>query len=226
MPPWRDNGTRNDLVLELQSVFERALLRGDEGLAELAVREAIETEVPEAEIDDLIITPSLHVVGELWERGQLSIGEEHLATEIALRVLTLERELFRVQRRRPGAVVILSTVAGELHEVGVRMATSLLLHAGFDAKHLGPSVPAASLGQAVEKLEPAVVALGITMPRGAEALDETIAAIGAARPGTSVVLGGAGVAHRAIDRPGLRTCRHVSELVPIVDGLVQRAALN
>ena len=50
-------------------------------------------------IDDEIIAPALWLVGDLWERGDISIADEHLATEISLRVLALARE---ARRRRAG----------------------------------------------------------------------------------------------------------------------------
>jgi hypothetical protein len=43
-------------------------------------------------------------IGELWERGQISVAEEHIATEISLRVLALQREAQRVARSKNSLV--------------------------------------------------------------------------------------------------------------------------
>ena len=56
-----------------------------------------------ADIDDEIIAPALWLVGELWERGDISVADEHLATEISLRVLALQREARRVASSRGSA---------------------------------------------------------------------------------------------------------------------------
>src|SRR3712207_1522351 len=111
---------------ELQRTFTEALLQADEPTAELVLREAVEAGIDEATIHDMVIAPAMRVIGDLWEAGELSIGEEHLATSIAMRCVTLHRERFRVARRRGGRLVVLAAVEGEQHVVGLGMAASLL----------------------------------------------------------------------------------------------------
>jgi methanogenic corrinoid protein MtbC1 len=222
----RDNDMDQRLLEELQREFTDALLRGDEPGAEVVLRDAIEADVPEGDIDEVVIAPALRAVGDFWEAGELTVAEEHLATEIALRVIALQREAFRVVRRRPGVVVVLAAMEGEQHVVGLRMAGSLLAHAGYDVKQLGASVPAADLGAIIERHEPAVVGLSATMPATATMVAQTVAAVRAVRPSTAIVVGGTGLPDEVLDQPGLRRCRRAPDVVPVVDGLVQRASLN
>lgn len=221
-----DNGTREHLLAELQRLFADALLRGDEATAELVVREAIDADVGEAGIDELIIAPAMRDVGDRWEAGELSIAEEHLATEIVLRVVALQRDAFRVARRRPEAVVLLAAVQGEHHVVGLRMAGSLLVHAGYAVKQLGADVPVSALGIALERHRPAAVGLTATMAPAALDLDASIATVQAVLPEAGVVVGGAGVPMRFLEQPAVRRCQRVPDVVAVVDGLVQRAAMN
>src|SRR4051794_8878653 len=83
----------------LRTGFADAVLSGAEAEAERVVRDAIEAGMPEPVICDEIIAPALRDVGELWETGLLSVADEHLATEISIRVLALQREVFRASRR-------------------------------------------------------------------------------------------------------------------------------
>jgi hypothetical protein len=71
-----------------------------------------------------------------------------------------------------------------------------------------------------------VVGLSTTMPSSGERVAEALAALAEARPSLPVVVGGAGLPADLLDRPGLRRCRRVPDVVPVVDGLVQRAGLN
>ena len=87
-------------VAELGRAYAEALLPRDEVAAEIAIREAMEAGLNTAEIDDEIIAPALWLVGDLWERGEISVADEHLATEISIRVLALQREAERVARTR------------------------------------------------------------------------------------------------------------------------------
>ena len=90
------------LLADLGRACAMALLAGDEIGAELAVRDAIDARLTTAQIDDEIIAPALWLVGRLWARGEISVADEHLATEISLRVLALQREAVRTERERAG----------------------------------------------------------------------------------------------------------------------------
>lgn len=93
----------DDRIKDLANALLEALLAGDEVGAEITVREAMDAELSTAEIDEEMIGPALWLVGELWERGKISVAEEHLATEIALRVLALQRDAADGRLRRRGA---------------------------------------------------------------------------------------------------------------------------
>jgi methanogenic corrinoid protein MtbC1 len=91
-PPKRGPLDRVTLVHELREAYTAALLLGEEVKAEIIVREAIDAGLEEQVIQSEVLAPSLRRVGDLWEDGSLSVADEHLATQITLRVLALERE--------------------------------------------------------------------------------------------------------------------------------------
>src|ERR1700759_5787200 len=131
--------------------YADALVAGAEIAAEIAIREAMDADLATAEIDEKVIAPALWLIGELWERGQISIAEEHIATEITVRVLALQREAQRVARDRAGHRVMLATPPGELHVVALRMVENLVRWAGYDVVMLGTDVPAPVLAGAAER---------------------------------------------------------------------------
>ena len=130
------------VVHTLRRAYSDAVLSGNEEAAQLAVRAAMRLGLSAGQIDVEVITPALWLVGELWERGEISIADEHLATEISLRVLVLQHELARAEQKRPGRRILLAALEGERHVVGLRMAADLLGAAGFDARYLGGGRPA------------------------------------------------------------------------------------
>ena len=149
---------------EFERAFAAALIAGDEIAAETIIREAMDANLTSAEIDEKIITPALWLMGELWERGEISIADEHLATEIAIRVLALQREAERVVQARRGHRVMLATPAGERHVVALRMVSNLLSGAGYWIVMLGADVPAEALVASVLRHRPDVICLSATMP--------------------------------------------------------------
>jgi methanogenic corrinoid protein MtbC1 len=214
------------LVAEFQRAYADALLAGDPHAAEAAIREAIEAGLDEATIDDRVIGPALVLVGDLWANGSISIADEHLATSISMRVMTLQHEAFRVARERASRRVLLAGAQGERHVVGLEMAASVLLHAGYDVRLLGADVPVAAIGASVARHRPAVVGLTTAMSLSAVNVPAAIDAVLGADADTGILLGGRGVDEGLAARTDVVVCRHVADAVAHVDALVRRAGRN
>ena len=213
-------------VTDLGRAYADALLSGDEAAAEIAIREAMDSGLETAQIDDEIIAPALWLVGDLWERGEISVADEHVATEISIRVLALQREAQRVAQTRGEQRVVLAAPAGEQHIVALRMVDNLLRNAGYDVAMLGSDVPGEDLITLMHRRPPAVVCLTSTM---AEPAGEVLATIGALQrrwPAMGFVIGGSGLASRVHSRPGIDVCRRVSDAVEAVDAMVKGGSRN
>lgn len=217
---------RDEKVSELARAYAAALLVGDEVAAEIAIREAMDARLGTAAIDDEIIAPALWLVGELWQRGEISVADEHLATEISLRVVALQREAQRVAEARRRHRVMLATPAGEQHVVALRMVAELLREAGYEVVMLGADVPASALADSVRRHEPHVICLSATMSGTSEQLLIAIDEVLQRHPGIRFVIGGRGVTTRMERLPGIDACRSVSHAVEAVDAVLQRAELN
>ena len=209
-----------------REAFLEALLTGDERAAELTAREAIEAGLPETEICEEVITPALHRVGEMWAGGLISVADEHLATQISMRVLALQREAFRRLNERSDQQIYLAGIEGEQHVVGLEMAANLLRHSGFDVRFLGPDVPIQSLGQIIRRRRPHVVALTVTMRDAALLIDLALDEIGRSSPGTGVVIGGSGVPPTLIETERIAISETLTDVVEKVTWLIARPSLN
>ncbi|HTP18348.1 MAG TPA: cobalamin-dependent protein [Solirubrobacteraceae bacterium] len=219
---------RESRVGEFERAFSAALLAGDEIAAETTIREAMDAKLTTADIDERIIAPALWLMGELWERGEISVADEHLGTEIAMRVLALQREAERVAQARRGHKVMLATPAGERHVVALRMVSNLLSGAGYWIVMLGEDVPAEALVASVTRHRPDVICLSSTMPALSGEVLESVLAVQKAYPTAQFVIGGRGLAlgSQLRSQAGVLICRRVSEVVEAVDARVKRAELN
>jgi methanogenic corrinoid protein MtbC1 len=206
--------------------YAEALLAGDEIAAEVAIRGALQAKLSNAEIDELIIAPALWLVGELWQRKEISVAEEHIATEISLRVLALQREAARLARARQEHLVMLAAPSGEQHVVALRMVANLLREAGYDAMMLGPDVPPQALATAAERHQPDVLCLSATMAGGSDQVLIAIHEVQQAWPGAAFIVGGRGLTSRVQAGAGIAVCERVSDVVESVDALIKRADLN
>ena len=220
----RELGTSR--VGEFERAFAAALIAGDEIAAEATIREAMDARLTTADIDEKIIAPALWLMGELWERGEISVADEHLATEIAMRVLALQREAERVAQARRGHRVMLATPAGERHVVALRMVSNLLSGAGYWIVMLGADVPAEALVASVLRHRPEVICMSATMPTVSLQVLDTIVQVRAACPTAQFVIGGRGLSSQVRSQAGVGICHRVSEVVEAVDAMVKRAELN
>jgi MerR family transcriptional regulator, light-induced transcriptional regulator len=224
------HGPRNDSdetkLDELGRAYAAALLAGDEVAAELVIREAMEAKLPAADIDEEIIAPALWLVGELWERGEISVADEHLATEISIRVLALQREAQRLAHDRLEHQVMLAAPMGEQHVVALRMVANLLRDAGYRAVMLGADVPPTALARSASRHRPDVICLTGTMPGAGDQMLMAIHEVQALWPAARFVVGGRGLTSRLRAQAGIGICDRVSDAVEAVDALIKRADLN
>jgi DNA-binding transcriptional MerR regulator len=146
---------------------------------------------------DVIVT-YLHELGERWERGEVSIAQEHFASALLRgRLLGLARGW----GRGIGPVAVLACAPGEQHDLGL-LAFGLALRArGWRIVYLGTDTPITSVAEAVRSCDPAVVVVSAVDPRVLRRHAEELRLL--ARD-TRLCLGGAGAAKARLDADLLR----------------------
>jgi methanogenic corrinoid protein MtbC1 len=149
-------------LTETARLFRDALLSGDHrACLDLASRKVTSGE--DLEVFYLeIIQPAMYSIGILWERGEISVAEEHLASAIVARVMaSLYAWVLRSQGRYGKAIV--SAAPNEYHEIGARMVADLLEQDGWSVEYLGSDMEPRSLLERVEKTRPFLLALSVAM---------------------------------------------------------------
>lgn len=110
-----------------------------------------------------VIQPALYWIGDLWERGELTVADEHLATSISVRVMYGLSWMFRDRVVKYGKVTVIS-ISGEQHEIGAWMIAYILESEGWDVVFLGGNVPDRDLFAHLAAWRPHVLAISVTMP--------------------------------------------------------------
>jgi DNA-binding transcriptional MerR regulator/methylmalonyl-CoA mutase cobalamin-binding subunit len=104
------------------------------------------------------VIPMLRTVGERWAIGRLEIYEEHLLSEVLTRFLNSEIYLLQKTAKKPR--VVLATLPGEEHTLGLLMVSALLSSRNISIVNLGAEVPLDQLISAVDRYEADI--LGVT----------------------------------------------------------------
>jgi methanogenic corrinoid protein MtbC1 len=80
--------------------------------------------------------------------------------------------IFRTER--VGRTMVATSVAGELHELGIRMVADFFEMDGWDTYYLGANTPAASVVQAAAERKAEVLGISATMTFHLHAVEELI----------------------------------------------------
>jgi methanogenic corrinoid protein MtbC1 len=158
---------------ELSRRFLDLALAGD-GLA--AAREVLladELGVPLVALFDEVLRPALYEVGIGWEHGALSVAQEHETTELA-RDVVAELALRHARPPRGTQSLVAACVAGEVHDIGLRMVSGVLRERGASIHFLGADVDAVFLTETVLRRKPDAVMLSITSAEHVPALRVTV----------------------------------------------------
>jgi methanogenic corrinoid protein MtbC1 len=105
-----------------------------------------------------LVVPLLEVIGARWEEGSLRIVHEHLASTI---VRTFMSASHNGHDRSNAPRIVITTPAGQNHELGALMAATVAEEAGWNVYYLGPNLPAEEIAAAVRQLNAKAVALSL-----------------------------------------------------------------
>jgi DNA-binding transcriptional MerR regulator len=143
---------RHDLGAALESFDEPYAQAVLDSLLSMATLDTVIAEV---------VLPYMHDLGERWERGEVSVAQEHFASAVLRgRLLGLARGW----GRGFGPRALLACLPGEQHDLGL-IAFGLALRArGWRIDYLGGDMPIESVLSAAHAVEPAFVVLTAVDP--------------------------------------------------------------
>jgi MerR family transcriptional regulator, light-induced transcriptional regulator len=143
-----------DLTASLDRLDEQA---ANAALDRLLAAYTVETVLQE------IILPYLHRLGERWAAGEVSVAQEHFASNL-LRGRLLGLAQGWGQGRGPAAV--LACVPGEHHELGLLAFGVALRRRGWRITYLGTDSPIGAVADISRSVRPAAVVLLSMNPEG------------------------------------------------------------
>ena len=107
------------------------------------------------------VAPCLEIMGAAWEAGEIDIAHEHFASERISDVLRETR--LRFEETATGSLVVLVTLPGEPHGLGLQMAALVLSARGLRVLSLGTEVPTAEVAALAELTDAAVVGVSVSV---------------------------------------------------------------
>jgi methanogenic corrinoid protein MtbC1/DNA-binding XRE family transcriptional regulator len=173
----------------VKRIYERALLDRSPEDAQAAITTALGLGSHPLEIYDEVIVPTQVVIGERWHDGQISISEEHIATQLAIEQMNRLRAMIRPKPALNKRVVI-GAMTGDSHWLGARIVADHFFYDGWDVDFLGGAPPLTDLRDYVRKAAPELIALSVTIQTEIEAIKRFAADIAKLQSAPHLVIGG------------------------------------
>ena len=146
------------LLAEAAAELDAALSIFDEASAQAVLDRLFGSLSIDAALRDVVV-PYLHELGERWQRGEVSIAQEHFASNVVRGRLTA---MARGWGRGSGPLAVLACAEDEQHDIPLLLFGLLLRTYGWRIGYLGADTPLPSLVQAVRELHPSAVVVSGT----------------------------------------------------------------
>jgi trimethylamine corrinoid protein len=142
-----------------------SIVAGDEEQTQENTREALEIQIDPLEIVEQGLSKGMDVVGEQFGHGDVFLPELLMATnafKAGMEILKPELEA-QGKQTSPRGTVLISTVKGDVHNIGKDIVRTVLETKGFEVLDMGVDNNALSLIQEAEKTQADVIALSCLM---------------------------------------------------------------
>ncbi|MBX3733717.1 MAG: MerR family transcriptional regulator [Verrucomicrobiae bacterium] len=171
-----------------------------------------------------VVAPLVQRIGDGWRDGSLKVAHEHLASAVIRTFLGHAARPIALHASAP--VLVATTPAGQLHELGAALAAAAARSQGWRVVYMGASLPAEEIVSTAQHHEARAVALSIVHPADDPLLPDELRRLRRLLdPAVRLVVGG-----RAVDayRPALReinatVCETLGEFFAALDRLRQNA---
>ena len=121
---------------------------------------------------DSRIAPLLTAVGNAWESGVIDICHEHFLSEILERLLA--QLLSGVKARENAPIVLMTTLPGESHRLGLHSTAVVLCEHGLRVESLGADTPVDSIIRAAEKMRVRAVGISVSLANASVETERSI----------------------------------------------------
>ncbi len=169
-----------------------ALIRGNVRTARSLAQKAWDRNGNYVEVAIRLFQPALYEVGLLWERNQITVAQEHLATAVCQTLLT-RFYLEAAQSAKPtGRKALFAAVGESEHALGLRIVADAFELAGWQVQFLGANTPVDGLIAQIESFRPEIVGLSVSLVQQLPGLQRAIQAIRAELRSTcpTILVGG------------------------------------
>lgn len=138
-----------------------------------------------------VLVPVLYRIGDEWERGLISIAQEHFSSQIILQRCLQFWRILPVHPKRPK--VLAFCPEGEEHQLGLMLFGLFLRKKGCEVIYLGPNMPVEGLPDIIQKKQITLIAISVTAPASYRTIERWLREYLESHSPARIVIGGRGM---------------------------------
>lgn len=175
----------------LAQQYLQALLAGERHRASKLILDAAERGVPVKEIYLEVFQRTQREIGRLWQVNRISVAQEHYCTA-ATQLIMSQLYPYVFSGEKTQGVFVATCIAGELHEIGIRMVADFFEMSGWDTFYLGANTPDESVVKTLAERHAVALGISATIATHLHGVERLIRAVRAAPAcaGTAILVGG------------------------------------
>jgi len=143
--------------------YRTLILQGQHRAAMTVVSDAMNSGHSLPQVAVQLVQPALYQVGQLWQKNQITVSQEHLATAISQNVLAsaYTQAIFAPST---GKTAMFACVEGNYHGLGVQVLADAFETVGWSVFNFGSNLPLLDLVRQVDAQRPDLLALSMALP--------------------------------------------------------------
>lgn len=190
LPPLEQGELFEDIPPPTNISLYEALAAGDIAAVRQLVTPHVERLAQKAAFLDRVVGESLREIGLRWERGDLTVDEEHRASYMVAEALDRLRPPSPRRGNGKERLALLACPPGEWHDLPLRLVRLILEWSGWQTEMAGAHVPWSAAMHAVSKICPTMLAFSSRHGSFYDQDEFTYLVEHCAGRGTQVVVGG------------------------------------
>ncbi len=172
--------------------LKAALLKGKKDSIVRVTKECLESGEEASYLLNEVLIPGINEVGNLFEKGryflpQLIASAEAMKESIAI----LEPILQAGNDKKQMPVIVIATVAGDIHDIGKNLVALMLKNYGYQVIDLGKDVPRDVIIDTAIKENAEIIALSALMTTTMKEMDEVVKLAKEKNVKAKIIIGGA-----------------------------------
>ena len=182
-----------EILPKLREVYSNAILAGESERVCKLIDQGLANGVVPSKLYLEVVMSVWREIEALWQRGQITILQERIATQIMLRQMGRLREMLKA-RRKLGLKALVSAVVGDQHLVNAQAVADLLMVDGWEVDFLGADVPTDHLVAYSKARGANLVYISATLAEHFPAVQHLVAQLRMIEAAPKILIGGAAFA--------------------------------